>query len=69
MELRSTVHILGDPTVLLFSISHLAIPVMEVLVTPSRDRRGSEMELRSTVHVLGDPTVLIFSQSRISRFL
>ena len=24
---------------------------MEVLVTPSRDRRGSEMELRSTVHV------------------
>jgi hypothetical protein len=31
--------------------SHLAIPSMEVLVTPSRDRRKSEMELRSTVHV------------------
>ena len=31
--------------------SHLAIPSMEVLVTPSRDRKNFEMELRSMVHV------------------
>ena len=53
----------------LIVISHLVVPSMEILVTPSRDRRSSEMKLRSTVHVLGNPTVMIFSQSRISRFL
>jgi hypothetical protein len=31
--------------------SHLVIPSIEVLVTPSRDRRDFEKELRSTVHI------------------
>jgi hypothetical protein len=31
--------------------SHLAIPSMEVLVTPICDMQNSEMELRSMVHV------------------
>jgi hypothetical protein len=46
MELRSTVHIFwcidGQDLIV---ISHLADPLMEFLVTPSRDRRNSEMEL------------------------
>jgi hypothetical protein len=32
-------------------ISHLVILSMEILVTPSHDRRDSEMELRSMVHI------------------
>jgi hypothetical protein len=58
---------IDDPNLIVSS--HLAIPVMEGLFTPSRDRRSFEMEFKSTVHVLGDPTVLIFSRSHISLFL
>ena len=45
--------------------SHLAIPSMEVLVTPSRDRRNCKMELRSTVHVfwcIDDQDIFVISQ-------
>ena len=62
MDLKSMVHIFwcidGQDLIVL---SHLAISSLEFLVTPSRDRRDSEMELRSMVLVLGDLMVLIFS--------
>jgi hypothetical protein len=32
-------------------ISHLAVPSLVIFITPSHDRRDSEMELRSTVHI------------------
>jgi hypothetical protein len=48
--------------------SHLTIPSMEVLVTPSFDRRNFEMKLKSTVHDLDESTVAIKSQFCISQF-
>jgi hypothetical protein len=47
--------------------SHLAIPVMEVLVTPSRDRRDSEMESDQRSRSNLDLTAEIVSRFRISR--
>jgi hypothetical protein len=52
----------------LFVNSHLAVPVMKGLITPSHDSRDSEMELHQRPRSKLDLTAVIESPYRISRF-
>jgi hypothetical protein len=52
----------------LFVNSHLTVPVMKGLITPSHDSRDSEMELHQRPRSKIDLTTVIESPYRISRF-